>query len=537
MLWKLIKIRLQSLFSNKGSQKKKTNQKGRAILIGLLFVYCAVAFGIMFYFLFDAIAQSLLPVPNLRWFYFALTGLLAFALSFFFTAFTAKSELFEAKDNELLLSMPIKPRTILLSRMAILLGSEYLFSLLVFGTSGAAWFGAAGMDGLELVLFLVGSLALPLLGASLAALVGWLLARLTAKARNKTLVTMIFSLGFLGIYFYVYFNAQTYIQQLLVNYQAVAEGIAGWGFLFAWYGKGIAEANIPLLLGVVALCLGVFAVAVLLISRGFLHISSSAAKTGRKMKPVKVEAASLSAALLRKELKRFTSSAVYMMNCGLGLILELAAAVLVLVKLEAIREVVGNLGAFGLNLTPVELAVITAVLLSFFSSMSIITSPSVSMEGKNLWILKEAPIPAGAVLWAKLKLHLLLCCPPTLILSVAAGIALETKLWGWVCLLLIPQLYTLLTGAFGLMMNLLLPKLEWTNETVPVKQSAAPDLTMLGMMAYTMIGMGGFVFLVLVEKLLPASVFLGIIVGAAALWCLLTLLWLYHRGPKRFERL
>ena len=123
MLWKLIKIRLQSLFSNKGSQKKKTNQKGRAILIGLLFVYCAVAFGAMFYFLFDSIAQALLPVPNLRWFYFALTGLLAFALSFFFTAFTAKSELFEAKDNELLLSMPIKPSTMLLSRMAILLGS------------------------------------------------------------------------------------------------------------------------------------------------------------------------------------------------------------------------------------------------------------------------------------------------------------------------------------------------------------------------------------------------------------------------------
>ena len=94
-----------------------------------------------------------------------------------------------------------------------------------------------------------------------------------------------------------------------------------------------------------------------------------------------------------------------------------------------------------------------------------------------------------------------------------------------------------LTGAFGLMMNLLLPKLEWTNETVPVKQSAAPGLTMLAVMAYAMIGVGGFIFLVLVEKLLPASVFLGIIVGVAALWCLLTLLWLYHRGPKRFEQL
>jgi hypothetical protein len=46
---------------------------------------------------------------------------------FIISIFTAQAELFEAKDNDLLLSMPIKPRTILLSRIGIMIQYDYLF--------------------------------------------------------------------------------------------------------------------------------------------------------------------------------------------------------------------------------------------------------------------------------------------------------------------------------------------------------------------------------------------------------------------------
>lgn len=537
MLWKLTKIRLLGLFSRSAGQKKKGKQTGRTILFAFLLVYCLVAFSALFYLMFDSIADVLVLAPTFRWFYFAMTGLLAFALSFFFTAFTAKSELFEAKDNELLLSMPIPPRTILMSRMLVLLGSEYLFSLLVFATSGAAWFLKVGVNARELTFYILGSLFLPLLGASLASLVGWLLARLTARARNKTLVTMIFSLGFLAIYFYFYFNAQTYIQQLLANYQAVAEGVSGWGFLFAWYGLGIAEGRLPLLLGTMGLCLGAFALAVLLISRGFLKISSSEAKKERKKGGAKIESSSLSSALFRKEVKRFTSSAVYMMNCGLGLILEPVAAVFLLVKADTIRGLIRMLTAQGLTLTSGELGAMAGILLAFFSSMVVTTAPSLSMEGKNLWIVKEAPIPVTEILWAKLRLHLVLACPAALVLSLAGGFVLEVDVLGWLWIILVPQIFALLSGAFGLMMNLLMPKLDWTNETVPVKQSAAPALTILGIMGYVMVAALGMVLLVFNEAACSVGIYLAAVIGLAALGCLLSLLWLRKRGVKRFEAL
>ena len=534
MLWKLIKIRLQGMFRrsvNRGGKGKKST----AILFGLLMLYCLGAFCFMFYMMFSALAEVFWPMEQFRWFYFALVGLMSFALSFFLTAFTAKSELFEAKDNELLLSMPIRPRLIFLSRMAVLMGTEYLISLIVMIPAGIAWFAAAGFNAVTLVLYCLASLLLPVCSAGLACFIGWLLARLTARARNKTLVTMVFSLLFLAVYFVVYFNANAYLQKLLQNYQAVAGGMMGWGFLFYWYGAGIAAADPLLLLGFAAVCLAVLALTVYLLGRSFLKVTATGTAKRRKKsgaEPPQLRPSTLSAALLKKEFKRFTSSAIYMMNCGLGLILSVIAAVALLLSADAVRDF---LRVFSF-LTPTELALAASIILSFLASMDIVTAPSVSLEGKNLWILRTAPVPAGKILKAKLQLHLCLCAPVTLLLSVAAGIVLQSDLPGWLSLVLVPQLFVLLAGVFGLMMNLLLPKLDWTNEAVPVKQSMSVLVTMLSTMLFVVLAVMGFLFLVM-SGIMSATVYFALVIAVAALWLLLSWLWLCKRGPKRFERL
>lgn len=535
MLGKLIKLRLQNIFSNLTTRRK--NGKGMLVLFALLMIYGLGAFVFLFYQMFGVIAETLAAAPSYHWFYFALVGLLSFGISFFFTAFTAKSELFEAKDNELLLSMPIKPRTILLSRMAILLGLEYLISLLVMAPAGVAWFRSAGPDVTKLVLYIVGSIFLPLISASIACVVGWLLALLTAHARNKTLVTMIFTLGFLAIYFIVYFNAQRYISSMLQNYRSVANGMTGWGFLFYWYGRGVAEPHWLFFLLVAGLALAVFTAAYLLLGRGFLKVSSSESLKKHRTGELALRSSKLSSALLRKEFKRFTSSALYMLNCGLGLVLIVIAAVALVIKADALRELLPQVRQMGLPLTDLDFALILALMTSLFCSMNVITAPSISLEGRSLWILRSAPIPAGAVLAAKLKLHLLLCAPPTLLLSAAAGFVLQPGVRGWIALLLVPQMFVLLNGAFGLMMNLCFPKLDWTNEAVPIKQSASVILTMLPMMAYSVAVVLGFVFLVLLNPIFTPTTFLLLALAVAAVWTLLAVLWLCKSGPKKFENL
>ena len=535
MLLRLIKLRLQNIFSNMTARKK--NGKGMLVLFALLMIYGLGSFVFLFYQMFGVIAGTLAAAPPYHWFYFALVGLLSFGLSFFFTAFTAKSELFEAKDNELLLSMPIKPRTILLSRMAILLGLEYLISLLVMAPAGAAWFRTVGLDVTQLVLYIVGSVFLPLISASIACVVGWLLALLTAHARNKTLVTMIFSLGFLALYFFVYFNAQRYITSLLQNYQSVASGMTGWGFLFYWYGRGIAEPHWLFFLLVALLAVAVFTAAYLLLGRGFLKVSSSENLKKRRTGELALRSGKLSSALLRKEFKRFTSSALYMLNCGLGLILIVIAAVALFLKADAVRDLLPRVQGMGLPLTDPDFALIVSLMTSLFCSMNAITAPSISLEGNTLWILRSAPIPSGAILAAKLKLHVLLCAGPTLLLSAAAGYVLRAGVLGWIVLLVVPQMFVLLEGVFGLMMNLCFPKLDWTNEAVPIKQSASVILTMLPMMAYSVAVVLGFVFLVLLNPILTPTTFLLIAVAVALVWLLLSALWLWRNGSRKFESL
>ena len=536
MLWKLVKIRLTGLLSQTFNRRRSNGKPRSPVLILVLLAFCILSFGLMFFEMFSGMVGTIGLVPQYHWFYFAMVGMFAFAISFFLTAFTAKSELFEAKDNEMLLAMPIRPRTILLSRMVVLLGTEYLFSFLVLIPAGLAWILPMGMDALLLVRYILGCLLLPLLSASLASLIGWLLARLTAKARNKTVVTMILSLAFLGIYFFVYFRAQAYIQLLLQNLESSANAVAIWGFLFKWFGDGIAYGVLAEFAGVILIAVAAFALAVLLISRGFLKISSAGTVTHKKHTgKAHQQSRKVSSALLHRELKRFTSSAAYMLNCGLGLVLTLLAAVALLIKAADAHVLVQELVGMGF-LSETELALTAAVALSFFATMDTLTAPSISLEGKNLWILRSAPIPAQMILRAKINLHELLCAPVTLVLSVVAALVLRVDAAGWLALILVPQLFVLLSGAFGLAMNLRMPKLDWTNETVPIKQSASVTVTTLVLMGYIMFSVIGFV-LIVANEFLPAMVYLLIVVGIAALWCAICLIWLHRRGAKCFNEL
>lgn len=523
MLCKLISLRLRGLMHR--TSGKNGGGKAPTIFALCMLLICAVSFGTLFYFPGDMLAETLYGTA-FAWFYFALAGLLSFGISFVFTVFAAKSELFEAMDNELLLSLPIKPRTILLSRLSILLGSEYLFSFLVMIPAGIAWGGVAGIGFLPA--YILGCLCLPLLTASLASVVGWLLALLTANVRRKNLLTMIFYLAFMAFYFYMYSNMQDYVNQTLASYQQISDSMMGWGFLFHWFGQGIADCKWGLLLAVIGISLVLFALAICALSHGFLRISSGS-RTARKRKGSKLayHAANAEKALLKREMKRLVSSPLYMLNCGLGLVMMVVAAVLLAFNANKIHLLLQQL-----QVPELTTSLFAALLVGVLSTTVCFSAASVSLEGKTLWILRSAPIDAGKILRSKLYLHLILSFAPILILSCTAAVILKCSAAGWSVLVLLPQLINLLCAAFGLMLNLLFPKLDWTNEAVPVKQSLSVFLAMMCPM-------------VLLSGLIVCVFFLYEQIKLLVLTCivLFTLLsalcffWLEQKGAARFDRL
>ena len=96
MLRILIRAQLQSVLASlsRSSRGKRFSLGASIALIALLAVLFLFVFGVMFYSL--ALA---LPELGLSWLYFALAALMAFALGFIGSVFTAQQQLFSARDN------------------------------------------------------------------------------------------------------------------------------------------------------------------------------------------------------------------------------------------------------------------------------------------------------------------------------------------------------------------------------------------------------------------------------------------------------
>jgi len=167
-----------------------------------------------------------------------------------------------------------------------------------------------------------------------------------------------------------------------------------------------------------------------------------------------------------------------------------------------------------------------------FNGMACFTAPSVSLEGKNLWVMRSLPISGRDVLLGKLKLHLALTGTAStaagLVLSITLGCGIaETVLSVILC-----GLIAALLGLLGMIFNLLLPKFDWLNEAVPCKQGMPVLFVML-------FGMGIPVLFGVIYYLLRA------ILSPLFYLCILTVLFLLlavvlYRvvctwGAKRFE--
>ena len=218
MLKSLLRVRFAALLAAFTGQSRKRGRqtKGKAVGYALLMLYCFCAFVFLFYSSFSQLAEAFFPA-GLGWLYFAMFAIMAFALMFIGSVFTAKSQLFEAKDNELLLAMPIRPRDILLSRMALLLILNLVFELLVALPAGIAWVLHGAVSAAGMCAFLLLLAALPLLSMAATSLFAWLISLITARLRKKTFVTMVLSIALFGIYFVVCFRLNRFFIRTLLT--------------------------------------------------------------------------------------------------------------------------------------------------------------------------------------------------------------------------------------------------------------------------------------------------------------------------------
>lgn len=511
------------------AKKNKPRSKASTILFILLFVLLMVGvMGGLFTLLSYAICGAFVAV-DMGWMYFCIMGLLAVLLGAFGSVFNTYSGLYLSKDNDLLLSMPIPVRSIMVSRLLGVYLMGLMYSAVVILPAVIVYWLTAPLTPAVIVGSLLFVLLLSVIVLILSCVLGWVVAKISLKLKNKSIMAALIALVALGAYYFFYFKAQSMVEDLVSNalvYGMKVKGAAYSLYLFGRYAEGDWVAIAVFTVAVAIL----FALLWYVLSRSFLNIVTSTGKTVRReYKEKTVQRQSVSRALLGKEMGRFLSSANYMLNCGLGTLLLPVGGIALLVKGSMAAELLDELLA-----RPGCTSLLLCTGICMVAAMNDMAAPSVSLEGRNLWLAQSLPILPWQALRAKLSVQLALTGIPALFCCVCLQIVCPASPVERVLLMLVPMLYVLLSALFGLFLGVKMPNLTWTNELVPIKQSASVMIALLGGWAYgvTLVGL----YLAFAWRL-GLALYLTLFAVVTAVGCVVLYRWLKTRGAELFANL
>ena len=514
---------------------KKTGKKRskiKTILYGLLFalVYFSLAFA------FFALSTSLVPLinTNSEWIYFMISIFVAISLSIFSTMFYSSSAIYNARDNDLLLAMPIRNRDILLSRMFSIFIFAFIFAFIVLLPSYICyWIYVDKLNVISIVFELIFMFLLSILTTSLSCAFGYVVTVVSNKISNNNIVRVAIFLIFFIAYYYLCFNLEGLVNDLVINallYGSVIKNYAYPIYMMAKICMGDVVSLIIISLGIIL----IFALIFVILERSFykltLHKSSSVRKEF-KSKDIKVS--NIDMTLLRKELKHYVSSTTYMLNCSLSSLFMPILGVIAIIYREQFA------GEFMLIVELLEIdesifAIGILAVVCMISSMSYLTAPSISLEGNNLWVLQSLPVDVNKIFNSKKNLHYILTIPNALILTLCLLFVFKVD---WLLSLLVVTcviVYIMFIASAGLMLNVLRPNLVWTSEVVPIKQ----DLTIMiclfgGWILSVIIGVGGYFAL----KYIQGNNYIIIVMLVFALLTRLINKWLSEKGTIIFAKL
>ena len=520
MLKTLVKKQLMEIFRSYFYNAKTNKKRSTAGIIAYILLFAALMIGLGG--MFTGLSVSLcapLTQAGMGWLYFALMSLLAIFLGAFGSVFNTYSGLYFAKDNDLLLASRLLTVYLMgLMYSAVVILPAVIVYWVTVSTAPMALLGGVLLTALISIFVLTLSCAL-----------GWVVAKVSRKLKHKSFITVIVSLAGLAIYYFFVFKAQTAIEQLVANAAVYGEKIKGAAhplYVFGLTGTG----DVTAMLLSAAVILALFALTWTLLSRSFLQITTASGASGKAVYREKaVKRRSIDGALFGKELARFTASPNYMLNSGLGILLLPISGILLLWKGGTVVPLLNE--AFTSQSGCAEVLLCTGV--CAIASMNDMATPSVSLEGKSLWLAQSLPVKPWQVLRAKLKVQLALTALPALvplacmafILPVTAALPLvfaETLA------------YIAFSACLGLTLGVARANLTWTSELMPIKQSLAVTIALFGGWLYAIVFAGLYLWQ---GWKLGAAAYLAIAAAVTLAVTALLLRWLKTKGAQRFAML
>ena len=179
-------------------------------------------------------------------------------------------------------------------------------------------------------------------------------------------------------------------------------------------------------------------------------------------------------ALYQKEMKRFFSSYLAVINQGFGVIMLVIGSVLLVFVPPTVLFSMLKVSQIPVNVVDYIPLVIAGMLAFTFPSAF-----SLSLEGKNLWIIQTAPVKMKDVIFSKISVTLSLHLIGYVCAIIAVFLRFPISVEQMIAVLLIPLAYSIFTAILGFALDYRFANYSWDNEVVPIKQNLQVGLTML----------------------------------------------------------
>lgn len=469
LLWRLERQNLLRINEIRHTKDKKQRRR----LLGMLAGYALAALvgllytGLMFYGLYAAGLGAGLPGVGV---------LLTAMLTLLIVAARAQGTLFRFDDGDRLGSLPFTQGQVVLSKLLGLYFAALLGSVAVMVPASVFYLLAQGFSVpalLRLVLITVLSPLAPMVLGLLAAAIA---AALTGIFRHRHLmgaILLMLMLSLVMVFIYTAPMGNMDEQQLITAASGITGRMtAGWpptAFAQRAADGSVKDLALFALMGLVPM----LGAAWLLIGRYgalrqfFTSRNKARAKAGHTAprRPV--------IALAVKEVRRVISSPLYLFNTVMMAWMPPVALLFVTVLKPQLLLDLRQSPQFSAFIAP-----FTPLAAALFAVASNTSALSLSMEGKNAWLMATCPVPAKTVYLSKGLPSYWLCAPAALLTTLALWVLLRLDVLTAISSAVFGQTLCALGAVLGLMIDRRFARYNWDSEHQIVKNSMQTFLLM-----------------------------------------------------------
>ena len=521
---KLISLIKVSLNHDMDIIKVGTKKQSKASKVVLPLILTIYIMGVFAFYAFGMIA--VLKDSHQEYFVLSLFSFATSLLAFIEGIYKSGPLLFNCKDDQLLLSLPIKRRTVLFIRIFKFYLFELLYNSLFLLPAIIIYAVMVKPTWTYYPVSIAAIILLPIVPVVLSCIIGSIVTYLSSKFKGKNIVqTIITTIMLLGI-FYISFRAQSFVEDLASKVNSL-DKVIGKYYPVSIYISLISDFDLIKFLIYIASHVLLFTIVIFILGKVYFKINSSIKKVTihHKGGKYKIKTQSKMVSFVKKELNRFFYTPVFITNAGFGLVLYVIICALACIKFDIVSDYIISKAPV---LTPEKVLELIPVFmfafLSFTVFMTSITSSMISLESKSFNILKSLPIKSYNIVLYKVSASLVIMLPCLLIGDIVVFIRFKFDILSIILVLIGTIAMSFVTELIGILNNLKYPKMDATNDTEIVKQSTSATISVftgMGLMFLTIGLIIGLLAINLNSYLTMGILDLLFIIIASILWLVL----------------